>query len=74
MEPIVRNKSKIIVINISENNSLILYNSFTLVNISPVVLDLITSKGRLKIWDIKSGITLIFIFLLRYIVSSFFNW
>ena len=46
---IIKKISNNIVINISLNKFLILFNSSILVSISPVVLDLITSKGRLII-------------------------
>ena len=46
-ELIIRSISKMIWINTSLNRFLILFRSCILVNISPVVLDLITFKGRL---------------------------
>ena len=51
--PKVINKSKKHDINISENKLFILDSSFTLVIISPVVLEEIILKGRLNIWVIK---------------------
>ena len=48
-EHMAKNKSKIIVINISPNKSFIYVIFLNLVIISPDVLEVITFKGRLKI-------------------------